>query len=320
MFQIKTILLPIEKSAVTNLMVAKAIFLAKKFNAKVMPLHAIDMHFDYPVFPFQQKNQIKERINRWLVGVRDELIRSGVTVGLSIVQDGIPHHIIKWASKEMNVDLVLIGARRKTGIEKLFGTTAEAVVRSISAPVWIVHPQESIKYNKIEKVLCPTDCSLPSEQTVGLALEVCRSLNAELDILHVFRSEEIHFRVDPNLNRFSESNNLAPVPKVKGDIAKVSFSDLKRLRAYLRKFDFSGTTVESFVAIGDPAKEIYKKAKENQYGLLVAGASNTTPFIGQFQSKTIDKILRKTPCSILTIKHRKSDRKSRKFTSEAAVL
>ena len=302
---IKTILLPVEMSAITNVMIAKAAFIAKQYNAKILPLHVIDMHFDYPAFPYQQENKVRERINQWMVGVRDRLIAAGAIVGPNIIRNGVPHQIIKWASHEMDVDLIILGARRKSAVEKIFGSTAESVIRSVAQPVWLVHPQESQENIKAENVLCAIDCSKNSHQTVESAIAICRSFNASIDILHISPMTRSRLVFDPDLNLFSKHHS--PIPEKAFNKEMV---EEKKLEIYLEQFDFSGIAMRSMIVQGgNPAEEICKSINSNRYDLLVLGASDSSKLLRVFQSGTADNLLRKVSCSIVTVFHQQKGTK-----------
>ncbi|MGB5706129.1 MAG: universal stress protein, partial [Arenicellales bacterium] len=60
-----------------------------------------------------------------------------------IVQTGPAKKLIVKAVKENNVDLVIMGTHGETGIGRLLGSTANAVVQRVKCDVLVVHKDPS---------------------------------------------------------------------------------------------------------------------------------------------------------------------------------
>lgn len=68
--------------------------------------------------------------------VKDVAVKTYVRGG------GAADQIVSLAA-ELNADLVVVGTRGKRGLERLvLGSVAEAVVRDVGCPVWIVKPKD----------------------------------------------------------------------------------------------------------------------------------------------------------------------------------
>ena len=85
-------------------------------------------------------------------------------------------------------------------------------------------------------------------------------------------------------------------------IRKSSAND-KRFRDYLKKFDLGNLEYHYIVKSGNPIETIYSSVKEQESDLLFMGASHTDDWLSFFIDGTVDKIFRRVPCSVVTIKH-----------------
>jgi nucleotide-binding universal stress UspA family protein len=119
---------------------------AEEFGAEVYLVHVIepepfmsDMK-DVPLVLTEKQIQQQARNDLEALGVEEfsESIRVQ-----TLVRQGKPDQEIVAAAKELNVDLIIISTRGRTGLKRaLLGSTAEVVVRHAHCPVLVVRQAE----------------------------------------------------------------------------------------------------------------------------------------------------------------------------------
>lgn len=145
----KRILLPIDGSKCAEKAAEHAISIASQYQAEIIVLSVIETHSlaGLPVEDFTRKvNEIfrqegidaLERISK----IHKKMSKEGLTpVKLTMkTEEGHPADMILQVLEEEGIDLVVMGASGKHGIEKfLLGSVAEKVVRHAKCPVLTVH-------------------------------------------------------------------------------------------------------------------------------------------------------------------------------------
>jgi nucleotide-binding universal stress UspA family protein len=108
----------------------------------------------------------------------------GVSVLTDVIQGGVPATITAYA-EEYDIDLVAMPTRGRTGVKRLLlGSTAERVVRSSTAPVLTVRPDDAVRY-PYRSVLVPTDGSEAATAALDRAIALATEADATLHLLSV---------------------------------------------------------------------------------------------------------------------------------------
>jgi universal stress protein A len=146
--RLKSILVPIDFSRISQKALDYAVPLAKQFGAKITVLHAIEpppysidltylpMGDGFPVGPM--KNEL------------DALAKETIDPGLLkevLVEIGTAFEVITNVARDSEADLIVITTHGHTGLKHVFmGSTAERVVRHAPCPVLVVrkHEHESV--------------------------------------------------------------------------------------------------------------------------------------------------------------------------------
>ena len=304
-FSIKRILVALDFEDLTDLLLQIAGDLAQRFETEVILLHAIEDNFCYSELPYEtwkySEDYKKTMLDR-LAETEERLRNNGVNVLSSVVKAGIPEHVIQSNARKMDIDLVVLGAHRKGALARMIGTTVEHVIRKVSQPVWIVHPNDSVK--QIKNVLCPIDCSPESHHTLSRAINFTRSFGAHLHVLHIIT----HPRYYPGLDTVESPIadwGVDPVPD--GYLhAKITEDETKhahqRLNEHLTKFDLTGVEFSQLIREGRIDSQIDRAVTETCCDLLILGACEKKGISHLFKG-TAENMLRKLNCSVVTIKH-----------------
>ena len=137
------------------------------------------------------------------------------------------------------------------------------------------------------KIMVATDGGAPATRAVEVAVDLARSLGAELGVLHV---------VD-------ESRAFVPDLAV---VDEVIMADLRRkgLAALDRAYASVPSTVKvkRFLVDGDPAEIIIATAERWGAGLIVIGNDSRGRLAHFLLGSTADSVIRKAPCPVVSVR------------------
>jgi nucleotide-binding universal stress UspA family protein len=109
-----------------------------------------------------------------------------------MVKEGSPSKKIIETAEEEKVDLIVIGKRGLSAVEKLFiGSVANQVLRHSPVPVLIT--KKCIKRPGVRKILVPTDFSPQEETERDFAWKLAKAFDADLTLLHVLELHDYEF-------------------------------------------------------------------------------------------------------------------------------
>jgi universal stress protein A len=142
--KLKSILVPIDFSKISQKALEYAVPLAKQFEAKITLLHAIEprpypidltyisMGEDFPIKPLEEElNALAKRT------IEPRLLKE------VIVKMGTAFEVISNVAWDCEADLIVITTHGNTGLKHVFmGSTAERVVRHAPCPVFVVRKCE----------------------------------------------------------------------------------------------------------------------------------------------------------------------------------
>lgn len=150
----------------------------------------------------------------------------------------------------------------------------------------------------INNILCPVDYSIYSEKALAYAIELATRFQAKLYLLHVLDT------------RFLDVNNpeLPCIPVTANIISEETIAMLKsRLLKSVSEETQGRIPVEALVIQGVPFTEIIRTAKDCNIDLIVIGTHGRTGLAHAVMGSVAEKVVRKAPCPVLTIRHPEHD-------------
>jgi nucleotide-binding universal stress UspA family protein len=264
--------------------------LAKKFDAEVVLIHAIEF---IPYYAYEESiSTVRRELETRMLGVKHDLEKRGVRVADPLLQVGAAWDAIVAAADEYDVNLILLGAGQKSLAERLLaGSTLEKVCRRARQPVWAMHPGDTRA--EITKVLCAIDFSPAADQALQTAIHLCRATAAKLTVLHVDDGHR-HYPNVPTLVLDLRKPEAGQSGEPAGE---------PQLGEYLAKFDLAGLDVTAAVRQGDVDEEILAADKEEKCDILVMGAMGHGSLLHRLMGNNTEKVLRKAASSVLTVKY-----------------
>lgn len=144
---------------------------------------------------------------------------------------------------------------------------------------------------KFGKILVPTDFSESAKYALPFAIDLAEKYGAEIHILHVV--EPIAVPVD-----FAWGTYSYP------DIEKqLSGYVEKTLEDIIREQIPASLTVTSSIVHGKSWREIITLAREGEMDLIVMATHGLSGFSHALYGSTAEKVVRKAPCPVLTVRH-----------------
>ena len=144
--EFKTILYPVDFSDTSKDVAAYALQLARKYRAKVVAVHVVDVSEEAAGFYIPHLSF--DRLDKEMATGADSLLKkfcSKVFKGFrnyeTKVRTGKPYKEILKEIRSSKADLVVMGSHGEGRLDRLlFGSTAERVLRQIKCPILFVPP------------------------------------------------------------------------------------------------------------------------------------------------------------------------------------
>ena len=142
---IKKILIPVVKSEYNDKIISYAIILAKGSGASITAIHVLDkstLGGIVDVFGLrvgEYKKAMRKRSEELLTEVQQVIEKQGIKTGIEVIgAKSVAKGIIDYA-RESGVDVIVIGTKGLTGVEKfLLGSVASAVIDHAHCPVFAI--------------------------------------------------------------------------------------------------------------------------------------------------------------------------------------
>ncbi len=150
---------------------------------------------------------------------------------------------------------------------------------------------------QFENILYPTDFSKLSLAALRYARDLADVFGARLHCLHVLdEAYQYWSAMGP------ESIPVGPPPE---EMIELGRTRMERFRTE----HLAGLTREpiTYVAVGPPSTEIIEYARENDVGLIVLATHGRGALAHMLLGSTTEKVVRKAPCAVLTIRAQDAD-------------
>lgn len=193
------ILVPTDGSDHVEPAVEYALGLAEGYDATVHGLHVVDSS------PIERKLELtaldtddESLPDSWVAAgddvtqqIADRATNRGIQV-VTEVRRGIPAREIESYVEDNDIDLVSMGTRGHTGLDRLLlGSVTTRLVRTLDVPVLCVNTRTygsspgSPPSVQFDDILVPTDGSKPAQDAVARGLDLARTYDATLHGLYV---------------------------------------------------------------------------------------------------------------------------------------
>jgi len=273
----KNILYPTDFSRAAESALPFAIEVARMFGSRVTAVHVRPPDVAARSSPLSVAYPT-DRLRCKLAAVEHECL-----VGEGEVWDFLAQVIC-----EREIDLVVVGTRGKTGLEKfMLGSVAEVIFRQADCPVLAIGPRVpdgSDRGWKIRNIVWATDFTSESLASAPLAFALVRERQARLTLLNVLERPATEALVDPQ--RYIDST----VRMLQHQVPK-GMNEECRLQYEVRE--------------GVPSEEILKAAHELGADLVVLGVRPAAGRLGiaaHLARPTAHRVVCKASCPVLAVR------------------
>jgi nucleotide-binding universal stress UspA family protein len=257
---------------------------AKAFKASIVALHVIP---DFSAALYDAAYVIKGELVKKVAAVKkdaEEKLKTlqkakGITFK-SIVKEGTAAKVIIDVAEKEGVDLIVIGRRGMSAIEKLFiGSVANQVLRNSPVPILVTKKKTGVP--RFKKIIVPTDFSEREEVERDFAWEIARGFGSELTLLHVLELHDYEFS-----------------PRVLDDMMD---SLLKRLKQRKKREKTDIKIREEVYRAINAAIGIVDFAETHRYDLIVISTCVQSKLERFFLGSTTEKVISYTHIPIFAI-------------------
>ena len=285
----ENILLATDFLPAANAAMSYAAGLARSFGANLYALHVTEPT-NYALPP-QMWGGMQTAVEAEKQGLREKLHRDFPEVTPKIIEaEGGVLRAVAIAIEKYAIDLVVLGARGRTGLEKvLLGSKAEEILRRVQCPVLTVGPDSQAKLGirgKIASILYATHFGPASLKASRIAVSLAEEYQAKLTVLTV---------------RPPERNETQT--RLKEEVGEACEEELRGLVPEDAQL---WCTPRFMVEYGnDPAEKILKRARREEADLIILGAHKPESAGGaaiHLPTTTIHRVVAHANCPVLTIR------------------
>jgi nucleotide-binding universal stress UspA family protein len=257
--------------------VARATRLARQLDAELTLLHVID-RAEFAAHP---------------AGARDEIAQQWSSIGVSMrhepkirVRTGSYVETIASVAKELDADIIVLGAQRRKAMAPLMGTTAERIVALASRPALVVNLDAHVRYGG---VVIAAELSDAFIQVVRIA--------ASLRFLEAGRVAVVHgFEFPYRGPLYAEGFDIHAAKR-----NMEAWERAARARLLLN-LDAAGVESSHFHLIfqqARPIRAIQRVMRSVQPELLIMGTKERSIFTRVTRASVANDVLRSIDCDIL---------------------
>lgn len=259
---------------------------AVEFGADLILFHAYDTlvvaaseqsgirYYDYAAAARTEKSHLEPLAHRVSeAGVRCEVV----------VRPGLPADQILSFTRERAIDRIVMGTHSPGPIGKLLvGSVAEAVLRSSTAPVYIVGPDVvdgSYRKFATRTILAAASLHEASSIVIPFAAQLAAQHNARLILQHVIRPQD---RAEVMAGKSIDQIETEILSMIPVELAE--------------KID-----AQAIVVPGDPTEELLYQSRAQQADLIVLGAQGASAFAAITRQGVVYKVLAHSQCPVMTL-------------------
>ena len=285
-----SILVPTDGSDVATTAAESAIAIARQYDAELHVLHVVES-IDLPgEFPGLQ-GELVQQGNAYVSDIDDRAASAGVDSTMSVQGAGTsPHQAILEYVDEHGIDLVAMGTRGRTGLDRLLlGSVAERTLVEAAAPVLTVREDVTVDPS-FRSILVPFDGSEGSMAAVEHAVSLAQTTDATITFCHV---------IDQSL-AVGDYNDALVMEELQATSEDVIDTAVKQAEG-------AGVqTTDTPVLVGKPYEEIVRFADEQDHDCIVMGTHGQSTLGERLLGSTTSRVIRKASVPVISVRPEES--------------
>ena len=311
----KTILVPLDGSAVAEQVMAAVRLLAPIFTARVhllavitdeqrqhliasfaaAPLGVADRYETDWHWERRAQTQLADAAEAYLTGQAQALRTAGLTVTFEVTSGAPAERIVDIAASEQQA-LIAMTTHGYSGLRRwTLGSVADKVAQATRTPMILVRVMEQppAGAQSLQRILVPLDGSALAEQALPLAIELAIRAQAELLLLHAvwpFAASA------PGLLPFHRPPPMIDFP------AQGHAQALQQLHEVIKRWHPPELAMLPMVTSGEPAQEIIDMAAREHADLIVMATHGYSGVRRWALGSVADKVLHSTTTPLLLVR------------------
>lgn len=226
-----------------------------------------------------------------LEGAAARLSRPGVETRVAI-RDGAVAREIMAAADDSQADLVVVGSRGLTGLDRLLlGSVAQNVARHSRRPVLVAREPR----HGLSQCVLATDGSDHAQHAASFAATLPLPEGMRTTCVHAFKPYDPFPGLFPTDREEFEAAVAEVREKQRGTAARIAARSAEPLAQ-------AGRPVETEVREGDPATQVLALADEVGADLIIAGARGASLIEGLLVGSVADHLVKEAECSVLLVR------------------
>ncbi|MWG33767.1 universal stress protein [Halomarina oriensis] len=210
------------------------------------------------------------------------------------VRFGIPAREIRTFIDDHDIDLVSMGTRGTTGLQRyLLGSVSSTIIRSVDVPVLCLNlntpetPRKHAKGEPFENVLVPVDGSKLSHAALDHAMAIVRAFDTTIHLLYVADSRAYSTKPGRTWSDIEETLEQAGRSELVRVASQAESADLKTVQA-LRH--------------GIPHRRILEYIDEFDIDMVAMGTHGRSGINRALIGSTTSRVLRETSIPVLSVR------------------
>jgi len=296
---IRRILCPIDFSAASAGVVAQAVALARRYDARITGMHVCSpLVAPIPTLPAPVDRVSQTEIERIRERTSACFAEAGEDVDVEVAVDiGRPAPAILERAASLPADLIVMGTHGAQGIERfLLGSVAEHVLRRALCPVLTVpaHRPSSLAF-PWRRYLCAVDLSDPSQAALRYTASLAKTVGGTVTVLLVIEWPWLE-PPPPSLSELppAQAAALAEYRRY------VETTANRQLEALVRDAGIDRAVVR--IRHGKPYVEILRLAEEEHVDVIVTGVGGRSAVDMALLGSTTNQVVRRASCPVLTLR------------------
>jgi len=279
------ILCPVAQSHESDEGLRYAILIARSYGARLSVLTCNDGSSPGDETVEAMRTGIKRAIEHSFVSFPGSADAVRLDWDLMVVSHNRPDEAINREAASQNVDLIVMGSRRRSGPSVVvLGSTAEAVCRTAPCSVLVTRLAKTNGNLELKKLLVATDFSRHSELALQYGLSLAQEYQSELHLLHVITDGK---------------SSEAEISWTSQDTEGPYHAAARRLHGSVPAEVHLWSNVTHAVREGKTYRGIVSYAVEKDIDLICIGAHGQGLTLGTLFGTNTDRVLRQAPCPVL---------------------
>lgn len=227
---------------------------------------------------------IPDRAQEYLEKLADRYSRINTRL---FVDSGDPAERILKVALSLNIDLVAMTTRARTGLSRLLlGSVAQQVVRHSALPVLLTRPGMRRPAAEIRRIVVPLDATAEAAPILEVVKPIARGTASEILLVHVTEA----------------LGDVLPAVPPDRPLQTFARNPMRRLQRIADGLGREAIAAMPIVAPGKPVEEILRQARALEADLIVMATRSPVGVERLVVGSVAEGVLRKSDCAVLLLR------------------